>query len=214
MPSQSITPPCRVGRWRAAASYCRATAMVTVFTMLLLAGCRPAPDEGSHRLELIDPGLAWSGDRLVLVTGIDLALNPALIEALEHGVTLPLAITMQAYDDSDWWPGYNMRRRHRMEIRYLPMIRHYQLDNLLTDTQTSYPRLSMLLEELAEPTAWPMPLLREEIASGRWRIRAQLKLDLTRLPAPMRLPVWFDPRWRLDSGWQAWQLPDIGAGDD
>jgi len=169
-----------------------------VFITLPLAACRSDRDT-EWRVDFIEPGLVWTDEGLDFVAGVELEPSPAMLEALERGVSITFLVALRASSGSFWLPGLDERRRHRFRISYLPLSRHYQLVDLHNDTHSTYPRLNMLISELRDPRAWSIPLPPDESIS---LVRARIRLDRTRLPSPMRLPTWFEPQWHLDSDWQ------------
>jgi len=171
---------------------------------LLLAGCR-SDRETDWQVAFLEPDLAWTGEGLDFVAGVELEPSPAMIEALDRGVSITFLVALRASSGRVWLPGFDHRRRHRFRVSYLPLSRHYQLIDLHNDRRSTYPRLNMLLRELREPRSWSIPLAPDETVS---LVRARIRLDRTRLPSPMRLPTWFEPQWQLDSDWQHLTPPD------
>lgn len=179
-----------------------------VFITWLLSACTADPQLHGH-LRLIDPEPRWQDDVLGIHAGIDFNPGPAIVEALEHGVTIHLRLATRI--GSPWLPLAlgDQTRNHRFEIRYLPLIRHYELSDLKSGEQVSVPRLSMVLDELAEPRWMDTRFTRDQRAGQDWRIQARIQIDRTRLPSPMRLPVWFDRSWSLAGSWRSWELDTI-----
>ena len=181
-----------------------------VFIVLLLVACSSERDR-DWSIELVEPRLERDADGYDLVAGIRLEPSPAMIEALERGVTLTVAVQTRATGGPIWVPGFDRIRKHRLEISYLPLSRHYQLVYLRDDSHSSYPRLSMLFAALEEPQPWSVKLEGQELERGPWRVQARTELDRSRLPSPMRLPAWLDAQWRLRSDWQEWSTGGVNA---
>lgn len=188
----------------------------TVFIILPLAGCGTDRSADWH-VDFIEPRLNWSDEGLDFVAGVDLDPSPAMLEALERGVSITFLVALRASSGEVWLPGLDERRRHRFRISYLPLSRHYQLNDLHNDTRETFPRLSMLIRALRDSRSWSIPLDAGETVS---LVRARIQLDRTRLPSPMRLPTWFEAQWHLDSDWLHLPPPEsspgriAGAGDD
>ncbi|WP_376695796.1 DUF4390 domain-containing protein [Wenzhouxiangella sp. EGI_FJ10305] len=180
-----------------------------VFSTLPLAGCRSKSETDWH-VDFIEPRLARTEEGLEVIAGVDLDPSPAMLEALERGVSITFLVALRASSGEIWLPGLDERRRHRFRISYLSLSRHYQLDDLHNDTRTTYPRLSMLVRALREPRSWSIPLAPDETAS---LVRARITLDRTRLPSPMRLPTWFEAQWHLDSDWLRLTPPGEPSGN-
>lgn len=176
----------------------------------LLSACG-ASDPPSGHLRLIDPQPQWQGDTLGLMAGIDFNPGPAVIEALEHGVTVHIRVSIQVTHRWELFVDDDRTRNHRFEIRYLPLIRHYELTNLRTGERQNFPRLSMALDRLRHPQWMDTRFTDRDYQSGQWHLQARVDIDRTRLPSPMRLPVWFERSWRLGEPWHRWDL-EAGPG--
>ncbi|WP_181918864.1 DUF4390 domain-containing protein [Wenzhouxiangella sediminis] len=181
-----------------------------VFITLPLAACR-SEREGDWQVDFIEPRLVWTREGLDFVAGVDLDPSPAMLEALDRGVSVTFLIALRASSGQVWLPGLDERRRHRFRISYLPLSRHYQLVDLHNGTRSTYPRLNMLVRSLREARSWRIPLAPGEAVSV---VRARIQLDRTRLPSPMRLPTWFEPQWHLVSEWRELIPPSRETADD
>jgi hypothetical protein len=179
-----------------------------VSIVLLFAACSGESDR-DWQIELVNPQLELDEEGYDIVAGIRLDPSPAMIEALERGVTLTVAVQTRATGGPVWIPGFDRIRKHRLEISYLPLSRHYQLVYLRDDTRSSYPRLNMLINALEAPQPWSVKLEGDELERGPWRVQARAELDRSRLPSPMRLPAWLDPQWRLRSQWEEWSTAGV-----
>lgn len=174
---------------------------------MLLVACRAEAPPG-WGVEFIDPQLVHTDEGVDFIAGVALEPSPAMLEALERGVSITFLVALRGSSGRVWLPVLDQRRRHRFQISYLPLSRHYQLVDLHNDTRASYPRLNMLVQALREPRPWTIPLEEGEDVS---RVRARIELDRTRLPSPMRLPTWFEVEWQLDSDWLMLNVPDRAA---
>lgn len=179
------------------------------FITWLLSACTADPEQHGH-LRLIDPEPRWQQEVLGIHAGIDFTPGPRVVEALEHGVTIHIRLATRI--GSPWLPLAlgDQTRNHRFEIRYLPLIRHYELTDLKSGEQVSFPRLSMVLDELANPRWMDTRFTADQRGGRRWRIQSRVEIDRTRLPSPMRLPVWFDRNWGLGDSWHSWELAAAG----
>lgn len=179
----------------------------------LLSACTADPDRHG-RLQMIDPQPRWQDNVLGIHAGIDFQPGPRVLEALDHGVTVPIRLATRIGPVWKVLAVADQTRNHRFEIRYLPLIRHYELTDLKSGEQVSYPRLSMVLDELAEPRWMDTRFTADQRAGRRWRVQARVEIDRTRLPSPMRLPVWFDRNWGLGGSWHTWQLEAVEMAPD
>ncbi|MBX3726120.1 MAG: DUF4390 domain-containing protein [Xanthomonadales bacterium] len=166
-----------------AAGRLRPTLAVVLVACLALPGC------GAGEAGGIEQAALERGDgRAELLLSIRLA--PALREGLERGVPLTFRVETLAAGE---------RRESRRELRYLPLTRQYQLREPLLDYSRSFDSAAAALAALER---WPLPA-----PTGPGALGVRVRLDRTRLPAPLVLPAVFDRRWRLDSGHRTWPAP-------
>lgn len=210
MPEQSTRPGCPADPFGPGASVCPARPIATVFIILLLAACGPGNEE-EWGVALVDPAIERSPSGVDLVTGIDFEPSPAMLDALHSGVAITLSVQTRATTGRLWLPGLDRLRKHRLEISYLPLSRHYQVEYQRDGRLWNYPRLGMLIQDLRERRELAVKIEPDELAEDDWRVQARVELDRSQLPSPMRLPAWFDPQWRVFSEWREWstaELPD------
>ncbi len=183
-----------------------------VSTIWLCVGCQADPAE-RPAFDLIDPVPIWTQGELLFETGLRWEPGQAMIEALEHGVMIPLELSVRISRHHGLIASEDRTHHHRFEVRYLPLLQDYELIDVRADSRTLYPRLGILVESLAERRQFTTGLTRSEVDERRWQVQLRAHLDRTRLPSPMRLPVWFDDRWRAQSPWYSWIMPLEGGRD-
>lgn len=152
----------------------------------------------------------WEDDRLLIETPIDLDFSPAAVEALENGVALVVVITIRA---SRWLgpiPTHRDVDHRRMEIRFLPLSRHWQLTDQQGGETRSFARRWMLEQALAtEARRFETGLGREALSGDTWQVEIRAAVDRNALPPPMHLPALLSNQWRLASRWYAWPFEDV-----
>lgn len=181
--------------------------------ILLCVGCQTEPPS-ERRLSLIDPQPTWQDDELYILAGVDWTPSPSVIEALEHGVAVPMRVTTRVSRRYARFALLDRDRNDRFEVRYLPMVRSYQLIDTKSGEQATHPRLSMLLEGFRQRRPWATGLTRDELDGRDWQVEIRAELDRSRLPSPMRMPVWFDPEWRAVTTWHGWKVDSEIHHDD
>lgn len=174
---------------------------MTAFTILCCAGCRTTPADGELAL---DPTVRWSGDELLIETGIRFEPTPAIREALEHGVDLQIDLDVRLA--RRFGPvGHEIETRTRaIRIRYLPLLEQWQIEEQAT-TQT-FPRFWLLREALAEPRILQTGLTRSAIEDRPLQIQVRARVNRDALPPPMHLPTLFSAQWHPGGQWHAWHF--------
>jgi hypothetical protein len=169
--------------------------------LLLLAagGCRATADD--ERFELRRVQAQWADGAVRAQVEQQLQLSAEARRALQHGVPLKLRLELQLRRAQG---GALLGEASRSwEIRYLPLSERYQLTSLDDGRAQTWPRLRHALAELAQTA---MELETGPLEANDYQVLARSRLDMSGLPAPMRLPALFDPEWRHASAWSAWPL--------
>jgi hypothetical protein len=93
------------------------------------------------------------------------------------------------------------RDARRFQLRYLPLSERYQLTEEETDELQTFSRLRHLLAAIDDLN---IQLSTGPLPPGTYELRTRIRLDKSRLPAPMQLPAWFSSQWQHDSEWSVW----------
>ncbi len=178
------------------------------FITWLCVGCQAEPDApGRDALDLLDPRPLWQEETLYFTTGIAWRPDEAVVEALHHGVVIPLELSVRISRHHGVIASEDRTHHHRFEIRYLPLLRDYELWDVRADERRRFPRLAILSRALADRRQFSTGLTQDEVDARRWQVQLRAHLDLSRLPSPMRLPAWFDPSWRAEGPWHSFVFP-------
>ena len=167
-------------------------------TVFFLAGCdRQEPVDYGFTINDVSVSRAYQSLDIHVQQGLE--LSDQAREALEHGVTLTVALEIELRNDNKMIVV--KRDANRYQLRYLPWSQRYQLAAEKTGEMKTYSRLRHLLAEIddlrVQLSTGPLP-------SGNYELRTRIRLDESRLPAPMQLPAWFSPQWQHDSEWSVW----------
>jgi len=126
---------------------------------------------------------------LRLKLGLDLGERATL--ALESGLVLGLKVNWELAD--------GRALEQTLWLRYSPLLRRYALAIGERPTQQYALRNALLAAVENATLSWPEQARCEQACGGHARVR----LDVSSLPASLRLPALVQREWRLDSGWQA-----------
>ena len=177
---------------------------------LLCVGCQTDTEQASS-FDLIDPNPIWYDQELHINTALMWRPGQDVVEALHHGVVVPLELSVRISRHHGLLAFEDRTHHHRFEIRYLPLLRDYEVWDVRANERTLYPRLSILTAALAERRQYSTGLIQSEVDERRWQVQLRAHLDRSRLPSPMRLPAWFDHRWRSHGPWHSWIFPVEGT---
>jgi hypothetical protein len=170
--------------------------------MLALSGCTQASNDFGFAID--DVEASWRGGHLVVSTRQLLRLSGEAREALVNGVPLTIDLMMVIKDPVS---NENLKTHTAsFEVRYLPLSDHYQLSGnglsaTVGDDIRTYPRLRHVLAELNDID---INIDTGSLAPGEYPLLTRTRLNLRKVPAPMRLPVLFSGDWNHDSNWSTW----------
>ena len=125
-----------------------------------------------------------------------------MLDALDHGI--PLTLELDLTRERRGVLGWQVQRRelHRLELRYFPLSRNYQLRDLDRATMRSF---GVRAAALAALSRMELPLAEASMrAVVPERQRLRIRLDGTALPGALRLPALVDPAWRQDEVERTW----------
>ena len=190
----------RTGESRAvsprAAHRLRSIAMAA--SLVLLGGCSALDAQTPGTLAVRAAQITTLGGSATLELDLDCRLSGPMRDALEHGIPLTLQIDVRA----GHWPSEKASAARRVELRYFPLSRRYQLRELESRDVRSFAAPAYLLAALGA--------LRIDLPSAFAALPAatplhvSARLDPAALPGALRLPALFEPAWRLAAADYAW----------
>ena len=167
--------------------------IISIFFCIVTVACAQTPPAFVVRSAAIDAGtlaarLEWRPDARVL-------------EALDNGIALQFDIDLQAQSRMSWSGRSTLAAQtRRLQLRYFPLSRQYQLRDLDLNQARSFSSRALALAALEDLR---LPLSGWKVL-GAERYRLQIALDRDALPGALRLPALFQSAWRLCNGEYAW----------
>ncbi|HEY0178504.1 MAG TPA: DUF4390 domain-containing protein [Dokdonella sp.] len=175
-----------------------ANALVAGLLAATLAGCGALAEQKPGALVVRSARIEAAGGGPLLELGLDCRLSGPMQDALDHGIPLTLAVDVRA----GRWPLARARATRRIELRYFPLSRRYQLRELDADELRSFATPGYLIAALGSLRLTLPPPFAELPPQTPMHVSA--RLDPAALPGPLRLPALFEPAWRLASAEYAW----------
>jgi len=170
---------------------------MALLALVALAGCGVIAEQQPGHLAVHAAHLGALGSAAVLELGLDCRLTGPMQDALDHGIPLTLRIDLRA----GRWPSATSVSR-RIELRYFPLSRRYQLRELGIDDVRSFTNAASLVAalgslriDLPDTFAHLPPATPLRVSAG---------LDPGALPGALRLPALFEPAWKLAAADVAW----------
>jgi len=171
--------------WRRAFASC---------AILVLAACAPLAHQSPGTLEVRNAQLVVQDGMARLELALDCKLSGPMQDALDHGIPLALVVDVRGAD--------GLRTAARIELRYFPLSRRYQLAVNGRDDERGFATRGYLLAALGSLRIGLPDAFAHLPAAAPLRVSAAL--DPSGLPGALRLPALFEPAWRLSSAETTW----------
>ena len=143
---------------------------------------------------------------------IAITLSDEVLQALESGVPITLVLDMDVGRRRHFFlwnePVASLEQRYRLAFHSL--TEQYQVMNLNTAAQDTYPDLAHALHAIGEVDNFPMLDRRLLNTRERYDVELRVRLDIESLPSPLRLVAYISHGWRLASPWYVLPL-NMGA---
>ena len=165
---------------------------------VLLAGCGALMQQVPGSLVVRGARISVNAGSALLELGLDCRLSGPMQDALDHGIPLTMVVDVRAGQ----WPRTLASTTRRVELRYFPLSRRYQLRELEADDVRSFAAPAYLIAALGS--------LRLGLPSGfvnlpaATQLHVSARLDPAALPGALRLPALFEPAWRLAAADSTW----------
>lgn len=144
----------------------------------------------------------------IYVVNADLTYNLGkdTISALNSGIPLTFYIEIEFTRPKILWDKEIVRVSQRMKLEYHPLSNQYVLTNMITEDQQSFESLDDALTQLGKIKNLPVAEQKNVSVESDLTGKIRTGLDISSLPAPMRLQAWLSSEWRLTSGWYEWKI--------
>ena len=142
-----------------------------------------------------------------LYARVQYPLNPAIREALQDGVTLTFDLETRVDRVRHFWFDSNVvDLTLRRELAYHVVSDRFVVRDVRTGDQKSFKTLKGALGFLGKVKAWPV-LVEPQLDGGRYIISVRAGVRRGKLPASLRMLLFWTDDWQRESKWYSWPLP-------
>jgi hypothetical protein len=179
----------------------KSLASVVSIAACAIAGCGALAQQQPGTLAIRSARLAGATDAPMLELGLDCRLSGPMQDALDHGIPLTLTIRVDA---GRWRFLPSTSSEQRIELRYFPLSRRYQLRDLDAPADVrSFATPGYLLAGL-NSLRLPLPAAFAALPRDA-SAHVEAGLETAALPGALRLPALFEPAWQLTASEYTWQ---------
>jgi hypothetical protein len=138
---------------------------------------------------------------------IEYPVNPAIRDALRDGVTLTFDLDTRVDRERRFWFNANIvELTLRRELAYHAVSDRYVVRDVKSDEQQTFPTLEEALAYLGKVDGWPI-LVEPQLNGGNYFISVRAGVRRGKLPASLRVLLFWADDWHRVSEWYSWSLP-------
>ena len=134
-------------------------------------------------------------------------LNPTILKALRHGVTLSFDVEARIDQVRHlWFDATVIDVTLRRQLAYHVVTRRYVVRDAQSGAQRSFASVKKALEYMEAVHNWPI-LVESQLHGGRYIISVRAGVSRGTLPASLRALLFWTDDWQRESPWYSWSLP-------
>jgi Domain of unknown function (DUF4390) len=181
---------------------------LTLGTLLLaLASVFAIADALDGVLEVRSAYVNIDNGVFLLHARIEYPVNPAIRDALRDGVTLTFDLDTRVDRERRFWFNANIvELTLRRELAYHAVSDRYVVRDVKSDEQQTFPTLEEALADLGKVDGWPI-LVEPQLNGGNYVISVRAGVRRGKLPASLRVLLFWADDWHRVSEWYSWSLP-------
>jgi Domain of unknown function (DUF4390) len=191
-------PPTRDLRWLALTV---GTAILAIWSVCAYADALDGVLEVRSAYVNVDNGV------FLLHARVEYPVNPAIRDALRDGVTLTFDLDTRVERERRFWLNATIvELTLRRELAYHAVSDRYVVRDVKSDEQQTFPTLEEALGYLGKVDGWPI-LVEPQLDGGSYVISVRAGVRRGRLPASLRVLMFWADNWHRVSEWYSWSLP-------
>jgi hypothetical protein len=138
---------------------------------------------------------------------IEYPVNPAIRDALRDGVSLTFDLDTRVDRERRFWFNASIvELTLRRELAYHAVSDRYVVRDVKSDEQQTFPTLEEALAYLGKVDGWPI-LVEPQLNGGNYVISVRAGVRRGKLPASLRVLLFWADDWHRVSEWYSWSLP-------
>jgi hypothetical protein len=185
----------------------RGLALTLGFLLLAFASVFAIADALDGVLEVRSAYVNIDNGVFLLHARIEYPVNPAIRDALRDGVTLTFDLDTRVDRERRFWFNSNIvELTLRRDLAYHAVSDRYVVRDVKSDEQQTFPTLEEALAYLGKVDGWPI-LVEPQLSCGNYVISVRAGVRRGKLPASLRVLLFWADDWHRVSEWYSWSLP-------
>lgn len=148
-------------------------------------------------------------DSIAIDADLKMSFPDDVVEALENGIPLTIAVDVQVLRERPWWRNIMIKESTQLfELRYHPLTNVHEVKNLATDDRYTFNSRQDAMAVLGTIRGAHLIEKKELSPAQQYFVQMRIFLDISHLPAALRQIASLSSSWRLESPWYRWKISD------
>ncbi|WP_198263627.1 DUF4390 domain-containing protein [sulfur-oxidizing endosymbiont of Gigantopelta aegis] len=147
------------------------------------------------------------GDSIAIDADLKISFPEVVVEALENGIPLTIAVDVQVLRERKWWRNVIIKESTQLfELRYHPLTNVHEIKNIASDDRYTFNSRQDAMAVLGTIRGAYLIEQKDLSKNHHYLVQMRLLLDISRLPPALRQIASLSPDWRLESAWYRWDI--------
>lgn len=148
-------------------------------------------------------------DSIAIDADLKMSFPDDVVEALENGIPLTIAVDVQVLRERPWWRNIMIKESTQLfELRYHPLTNVHEVKNIATDERYTFNSRQDAMAVLGTIRGAHLIDKKELSQAQQYFVQIRIFLDISRLPPALRQIASLSSSWRLESSWYRWPISD------
>jgi len=135
-------------------------------------------------------------------------LDAEVIDALRNSIALNLVVEAELVAPREWlWDRRLLGGKRALRLEYHALSRTWMVTDVTARETHTFSKLADAVRSLSRIRAWRLGSSTALPKEGRVLGKLRVRLDINKLPLPLRVPALFRDDWDLGSDWFLWRFP-------
>ena len=153
-------------------------------------------------------------NNIVIDADLKMSFPDDVVEALENGIPIPIAVEVQVLRERFWWRNIIIKEsRQLFDLRYHPLTNVHEVKNSATDERYTFNSRQDAMAVLGTIRGAHLIEKKELSKNSQYYVQMRILLDISRLPPALRQIASLSSSWRLESLWFRWKISDMPGSE-
>lgn len=140
---------------------------------------------------------------------LEVHLGAEVIDALRNSIALNLLVEAELVEPREWlWDHRLLAGERALRLEYHALSRTWMVTDLTGRETHTFSNLAGAVESLSRIRAWRLGSSEALADRGRVLGKLRVRLDVNKLPLPLRVPALVREDWDLGSDWFLWGIAE------